>query len=103
MTPQNIRGILEQAQELGTIEWIYFEGGEPFLYYVTLVNGVRAAAEMGFKVGMVSNSYWAIDIETALEYLKPLAGRVEDLSVSSDSYHWDELLNERVQNARLCC
>jgi hypothetical protein len=23
--------ILQQAKELGTIEWIYFEGGEPFL------------------------------------------------------------------------
>ena len=100
MTPQNIRDILEQAHDLGTVEWIYFEGGEPFLYYVTLVNGVRTAAEMGFKVGIVSNSYWATDIETALEYLQPLAGLVQDLSVSSDSYHWDELLNQRVQNAR---
>lgn len=37
MTLQNVRKILQQAKDLRTVEWIYFEGGEPFLYYAMLV------------------------------------------------------------------
>jgi MoaA/NifB/PqqE/SkfB family radical SAM enzyme len=62
MRLEQIEQILEQASDLGTIEWIYFEGGEPFLYYAILLAGVRAAAERGFKVGIVSNAYWAADV-----------------------------------------
>jgi MoaA/NifB/PqqE/SkfB family radical SAM enzyme len=47
MRLESIREILEQARDLGTVEWIYFEGGEPFLHYPILVRGVEAAAEMG--------------------------------------------------------
>ena len=87
MTLETIEHILAQAKALGSIEWIYFEGGEAFLYYETLDAGVRLAREAGFKVGIVSNAYWATDDATALEWLKPFAGLVDDLSISSDDYH----------------
>jgi MoaA/NifB/PqqE/SkfB family radical SAM enzyme len=99
MTLEDIQRILEQAQDLGTVEWIYFEGGEPFLYYPVLVRGVEKAAEMGFKVGIVTNGYWATTLEDALLWLAPLAGKVEDLSVSSDLFHWDEKISQRARNA----
>jgi len=79
--------ILDQAEDLGTIEWIYFEGGEPFMFYELLLWGVQQAHQRGFKTGIVSNAYWAGDNETALEKLRPLAGLVEDLSISDDAYH----------------
>ena len=44
MTLENIRRILHQAHEMDSVEWIYFEGGEPFLYYAVLVKGVEMAA-----------------------------------------------------------
>jgi MoaA/NifB/PqqE/SkfB family radical SAM enzyme len=97
---KQVRHILDQAQELGTVEWIYFEGGEPFLYYPILLQGVQAAAGMGFRVGIVSNAYWATEEEDALEWLKPLAGLIQDLSVSSDLYHWDEKLSRQARHAR---
>jgi len=85
-----IREILAQAKRLGTVEWIYFEGGEPFLYHAVLAHAVRLAHRLGFRVGVVSNGYWATDVEDAIECLRPLAGLVEDLSISSDPYHGDE-------------
>jgi MoaA/NifB/PqqE/SkfB family radical SAM enzyme len=94
-----IRQILQQAQDLGTIDWIYFEGGEPFLYYVLLVRGAKEAADMGFHVGLVSNGYWATNLEDAMEWLKPLAGIVQDLSISSDCYHWNEKLSQQAKDA----
>jgi len=87
MTVETIEHILAQARALGTIEWIYFEGGEAFLYAETLGAGIRLAKESGFKVGIVSNAWWATTDTDAMEWLRPLAGLVDDLSISSDAYH----------------
>src|SRR5210317_2073874 len=82
MTPETIERILDEAEALGTIEWIYFEGGEPFLYYETLVAGVRLARESGFRVGIVTNAHWATSSAEAIKLLQPFSGLVEDLSIS---------------------
>ena len=87
MTLDIVDQILAEARQLGTIEWIYFEGGEAFLYYAILRSGVLRAKQQGFKVGIVSNAYWATLKNDALEWLGPLAGSIDDLSISSDSYH----------------
>jgi len=99
MTLADIQLILEQAKEIKTLEWIYFEGGEPFLYYPILLRGVQMAAAMGFHVGLVSNSYWANSVEDAIEWLKPFSGLIQDLSVSSDLYHFSEKLSNLARNA----
>lgn len=100
MTLENIREILWQAKDLGTINSIYFEGGEPFLYYAVLLGGVRLARQQGFEVGIVSNSYWATSVEDAIEWLKPFVGLVGDLSISSDEYHYSEQVSQQAKNAR---
>lgn len=100
MTLRDIRQVLRQARDLGTIERIYFEGGEPFLYYPVLLHGIQEAAGMGFQVGVVTNGYWSTEVEDALEWLRPLAGLVQDLSVSSDLYHWSEKLSRQAETAR---
>jgi hypothetical protein len=87
MTIETIMDILQQAEALGTIEWIYFEGGEPSLYYELLCSGVRMARKHGFKVGIVSNASWATSKEDAMNWLQPFIGIVEDLSISDDAYH----------------
>ena len=99
LTLVQIEQVLQQAKETGTVDWIYFEGGEPFLYYAVMVEGVRMARRMGFRVGVVSNAYWANSVEDALVWLKPLAGLIEDLSVSSDLYHYNEQMSQQAQSA----
>jgi MoaA/NifB/PqqE/SkfB family radical SAM enzyme len=100
MTLNQIEEILRQARDVGTVEWIYFEGGEPFLYYAVLQRGVETAADAGFKVGIVSNAYWATASEDALACLAPLAGRVQDFSISSDAYHWNEADDRQTRTAQ---
>ncbi len=100
MTLTEIRGYLQQARELGTVRGVYFEGGEPFLYYPVLLRAVREAHAFGFDVGIVSNAFWASTEEDAREWLAPLAGLVKQLSVSSDVYHASEKLSARACNAR---
>ena len=98
LSVEQIQQILNQAKGAG-VESIYFEGGEPFIYYDVLVKGVQMAAEMGFTVGVVSNAYWATSVAEASKRLQPLAGWLSDLTVSSDLYHCDEVLSEESQNA----
>ena len=43
MTVETIEHILGEAEALGSIEWIYFEGGEAFLHYEILRTGIRLA------------------------------------------------------------
>src|SRR4030042_918951 len=57
MTLAQIREIYRQAVELGTVRQIFFEGGEPFLYYGVLVKAVQEGRQRGFDVGIVSNAY----------------------------------------------
>jgi hypothetical protein len=100
MSEEIIGHILQQAEALGTIEWIYFEGGEAFLYYPLLLNGVRLARDRGFKVGIVSNAFWATSDDEARKYLHPLAGLIEDLSISHDDYHGSNDGSEQTRIAR---
>ncbi len=99
MSLRTIEYILEQAADLGGVEWIYFEGGEPFLYYAVMVRAIETAAAMGFKTGVVTNGYWSSEAEDAEVWLKPLAGLVGDLTISSDYHHWGEKLSRPVRIA----
>jgi len=91
LTLPQIRHILHESKRIGTVEWIYFEGGEPFLFYPSMLEGVRHAQELGFKVGVVTNGYWAISEEDAELWLRPLADLGLDyLSISDDSFHYGE-------------
>ena len=91
MTLQQIRVVLDESLKIGTVEWIYFEGGEPFLFYPTMLEGVRLARDMKFKVGIVTNAYGAVSEEDAEVWFRPLADLgVAYLSISDDSFHYAE-------------
>ncbi len=90
-TIRQVTRVLDEGVKLGSVESIFFEGGEPFLYYPLLREGVQRAAERGFKVGVVTNGYGANSEEDAELWLKPLAeAGLTYLSVSNDQYHYGE-------------
>lgn len=89
--PDQIREILDEAVKIGTVNTIYFEGGEPFLFYSLMLEGVRLARERGFSAGIVTNGYWATSVEAAEQALAPLHELgITDLSVSDDAFHYEE-------------
>ena len=90
MTLEQIDQILIQAREVDGLDWVYFEGGEPFLYYPILLRGVQLATARGFHTGIVSNAFWATSEADALVWLRPFADLIEDLTISRDMYHFDE-------------
>ena len=100
MTLSQIRDVLGQAKDLGTVEMVYFEGGEPFLFYPIMIQGLREATALGFKTGIVTNNYWATSVEDALEWLRPIAEiGIADLSLSSDLFHGEAMMTQAASNA----
>lgn len=98
-TMEQIEEIIQQAKRHESVEWFYFEGGEPFLYYPVLVEAVRRASQSGFNVGIVTNSYWATSLTDALIWLKPFSGLLQDLSVSTDLFHGSEMYSANARFA----
>ncbi len=100
MSLGDVRRILQQAHELGTVSSVAFEGGEPFLYYATLLHAVQEAAAQGFRVSIVSNAYWAVSDEDALAALQPFAGLIQSITVSSDRFHYSEEISRQASSAQ---
>ena len=85
----DIEEILNQAEKVGSIEWIYIEGGEPVLYYPILLWGMREAKKRGFKTGFITNAYWATSVEDAKEWLRPIAEiGIQNAIISDDLFHY---------------
>jgi hypothetical protein len=102
-TIRQILNALEEARKIGTVEWIYFEGGEPCLYYPLMLEGVKSARAMGFQVGVVTNAYFATSVEDARLWLQPLAELgIADLSVSDDPYHYENAEDNAPKRAMAC-
>ena len=90
-TLNQIKDVLEELKKIGTIEWVYFEGGEPFLFYPLMVEGIKLAQSRGFKTGVVTNAYWVTSEEDAELWLKPLRELgIDDLSISDDAFHYED-------------
>lgn len=99
-TLEQIRKVLDQAKDTGTVRTVYFEGGEAFMFYPLLLEGIRLARKMGLEVGLVTNSYFATTVEDARLWLQPLKDMgVLLLSISEDTYHYGKD-DPRPQNAR---
>ena len=85
-----MKKVFNELIKIETIEWVYFEGGEPFLFYPLMYEGIRIASGMGFKAGIVTNAYWATSEEDAELWLKPLYHLgVSDISISDDAFHYE--------------
>jgi hypothetical protein len=90
-TLEQIRQLLDEAVKIGTVESIYFEGGEPFLYYPIMLEGIKMARERGFQVGVVTDAYFATAEEDIKVWLRPLGELgIADLSISNDPYHYED-------------
>jgi hypothetical protein len=89
-TLNQMKKAFNELDKIETIEWVYFEGGEPFLFYPLMYEGIRVAHDMGFRTGIVTNAYWATSEEDAELWLKPLHDLgVSAISISDDAFHYE--------------
>ncbi|MFX0086161.1 MAG: radical SAM protein [Candidatus Hodarchaeota archaeon] len=90
-TLNELRQVHEEMDKIGSIKTVYYEGGEPFLFYPLMLEGIKMSSDRGFKTGVVTNSYWSISDEDAELWLKPLLKLgVSDVSISNDAFHHGE-------------
>jgi hypothetical protein len=90
-TIQQVDQVLQEGLKIGTVSMVYFEGGEPTLYYPLLLESIKRAHKYGFDVGIVSNAYGALAEEDARLWLEPLVeAGLSVLSVSDDQFHFGE-------------
>jgi hypothetical protein len=98
-----LRAALEETAQIGTIDSVFFEGGEPMLYFPLLAEGLRTAKRLGLTTGVVTNGYWATSREDARIWLQALqeAG-LDSLTLSDDPLHYEDAAgthSSRVQAA----
>ena len=87
-TLEQLRRVFAEIDRMGTVRTVYFEGGEAFLFFPLLLEGLRLAAASGLRAGIVTNAYWATSVEDAGIWLKPISEiGIADLSVSDDDFH----------------
>ncbi|MCD6599652.1 MAG: hypothetical protein J7L19_03675 [Dehalococcoidia bacterium] len=51
-TINKLRKTFDEIAKIVTVEWIYFEGSEPFLFYPVMLEGIKIAHAIGFKIGI---------------------------------------------------
>jgi len=80
--------LLKEAQKIESIDTIGFEGGESFLYFPLLLEGIKKANRLGYITNTQTNCYWARTTDDAMLWLKLLkdAG-MNTIEVSDDSFH----------------
>ena len=100
-TTGQLRTLIRQTEELGTAKIVYFEGGEPFLFYPLLLEGLRLVRAAGVDAGIVTNGYWATSVEDALHWLRPIRDLgIVDFSVSDDEFHRLDKNDQKAEFAR---
>jgi len=96
-----LRSLIHQIEELRTVSIVYFEGGEPFLFYPLLLEGLRMVQAAGFNAGIVSNGYWATSVEDGLHWLRPIGNLgIVNFCVSDDEFHRLNKNDRRAEFAR---
>jgi hypothetical protein len=90
MTWAEVEGLLEQAATIEGVRKVFFEGGEPMLYYPLVRKGIERASQLGLDSGMVTCGYFATTVPDGELWLRPLreAG-LSSLEVSIDPLHGD--------------
>ena len=96
-----LQTVFEELIKIGSITRVYFEGGEAFLYYPLMIEGIRIARDKGFEAGIVTNAYWATTEKDAELWLRPLHEMgIAALSLSEDTFHSEDVAKSPTRHAQ---
>jgi MoaA/NifB/PqqE/SkfB family radical SAM enzyme len=99
-----IKDCIRQAADMGTFETIGFSGGEAILYFDQLKDCTACARDLGFRVTLVTNGFWARDYAKGLSMMTELAeAGLKSVSFSVDKFHQEFVPVETVADAMSIC
>lgn len=91
---------IQQASELGTVENIGFSGGEAILHYDLLKACMEYAASLGLYSTLVTNGFWAADMDKGYRQIEGLVqAGLKKMSISVDEFHQEFVPVRSVHNA----
>lgn len=102
LSRSDISGIIKQAALIRQIKSVVFTGGEPFLVSDKLTHGVSLCSECGIETAVMTNGFWAADVEEAIRRLGKLSG-LTAICVSTDIFHQEFVPIQRIRNIILAC
>jgi len=98
MSAQLMSGVIDQAADVSGIKYIGFSGGEPFLHYDLLKEGLIHARAKGFATSVATNGFWGVwPDDVLIDRLKALP--IDQLFLSSDYYHRQYVPDEHIGRA----
>ena len=88
MTAAQLKRYLKSIKSVPSVKWIFFEGGEPTLYFPLLIEGLKVAHEMGFHTAVVTNGFWIPSIRDMIPWLRQFRDvHLNLLQISVDELH----------------
>jgi len=99
MELSDMKEYLDERRKLGSGS-VYFFGGEPFLYFDLLTEGIKHARKIGLEPAVLSNGFWATYEQLATKRLRLLREiGINHISLSVDPFHREYVPLEHVRNA----
>jgi hypothetical protein len=94
---ERIRGLIDEAKRIPSIELIGFTGGECFLLGTALDELVGRATSNGLRTRVITNGYWAVNARAARNRVAALrAGGLREMMLSTGTFHQRFVPVERV-------
>lgn len=94
-----ILNFIEQASDYASLRALAFTGGEPTLFYATLLKAVRLGKNKGLWTGMVTNASWAKSKERAEKRCGELrAAGLDQICFSCGDFHGEFVPVETLRN-----
>jgi len=96
---EDIKTFIDKISNINTLKLLVWSGGECFLEYSKLIEGISYANSKKLPSRCVTNGFWATSIEQAKKKLEPLkkAGLIE-LNFSTGDSHQQFVSVDRVLN-----
>lgn len=92
--------LIDQASQMPSVNHLFIEGGEPFLFPELVKQLVKHASDRGLWIGALTNGFWALDPDKAKAVLAPMVeAGLQSLSISTDAWHERFVPVERVKIA----
>ncbi|MFC4247604.1 radical SAM/SPASM domain-containing protein [Natribaculum luteum] len=90
---------LSEADSLESLQLVVFTGGEVTLHFDKLLDAISQASECGYRTRIVTNAWWAHDIERARETIDRLVDAgLDEINTSYDDFHTDYAPPDNIVN-----
>ena len=89
--------LMEEIAKTNAFYGVGFTGGEPFLVFETLKEGIKHAVINDLKACVLTSGYWAKNKITTEKYLNDLKG-LDLVIISADKYHQQKVPLSYVEN-----